>query len=75
MGDFGGGEIGDFGGGEIGDFGGGSLEQPRRWRGARWLGLGPHSGSAAPPQSRQARAEEALLQRASWGTMLPRRAL
>ena len=26
-------------GGEIGDFGGGSLEPPRRWLGAQWLGL------------------------------------
>ena len=26
-------------GGEIGDFGGGSLEHPRQWLGAQWIGL------------------------------------
>ena len=26
-------------GGDIGGFGGGSLEQPRQWRDAQWLGL------------------------------------
>ena len=50
-------------GGQTGDFGGDSLEQLRRWRGAQWPGLYP--GSAEPPQSRQARAEQA--QGASWG--------
>ena len=44
-------------------FGGGSLEHPRQWLGAQWVGL---FLGVRVAQSRQARPEEA--QKPSWGT-------
>ena len=51
-------------GGGIGSFGGGSLEHPRQWLAAQWLGL--FLGVYRAAQSRQVRLDEA--QEPSWGT-------
>ena len=51
-------------GGGIDSFGGGSLEHPRQWLAAQWLGL--FLGVYRAAQSRQVRLDEA--QEPSWDT-------